>query len=254
MRITVRNARFQELEALLANRNKRHRTGEFLVQGVRPITLALAQGWVPAQVLVRQGELSSWASEVARSHQVIEMAPELMAELGEQDTAPEVLLVCTIPADDLGRADGDLALVLDRPSSPGNLGTAIRSADAFGAHAVIVAGHAADPYDPQAVRATTGSLFAVPVVRVAGVDEVAGWAQGRQLVGLDESGTALLHEVDLRGPTALVVGNEKSGLSEAWRSACTVLARIPMDGTASSLNAANAATVALYEASRQRRG
>jgi tRNA G18 (ribose-2'-O)-methylase SpoU len=254
LKITVRNARFQELEALLVNRNKRHRAGEFVIQGVRPISVALAQGWPVSQVLVTQGPLSSWASDIAAKHPVVEVAPELMAELGGQDTAPEVLLVGRIPADDLARVDGDLVVVLDRPSSPGNLGTAIRSADAFGADGVIVTGHAADPFDPQAVRATTGSLFAVPVVRVGGVDAVAEWAAGRQLVGLDESGTAVLHEVDLRGPTALVVGNEKSGLSEAWRSACTVLARIPMGGTASSLNAASATTVALYEAARQRLG
>lgn len=251
MRITVRNARFQQLEALLTNRTKRHRAGEFLVQGVRPITQALAHDWPVSQLLVAADrQLSTWASEVAGSlaSQAVEVAPDLLAELAQQDDPPELVLVARIPDDDLGRISGDLVVVLDRISSPGNLGTVIRSADAFGASGVVVTGHAADPYDPQAVRATTGSLFAVPVVRLPAPQV----PQGLQAVGLDESGTTDLHEVDLSRPTALVVGNEKSGLSQAWKDRCDVLARIPMGGSASSLNAASAATVALYEASRQR--
>jgi len=251
LRISTRNARFQQLEALLGNRTKRHRAQEFLVQGVRPITMAAQHRWPVTSVLVAADRrLSAWALEVLATVDgpVVEMAPELLAELGEQEAAPELLLVCRIPPDDLGRVSGDLLVVLDRPSSPGNLGTVIRSADAFGASGVVVSGHAADPYDPQAVRATTGSLFALPTVRVPGPFAFDG-----QLVGLDESGDRLLHEVDLRGPVGLVIGNEKSGLSEAWREACQVIARIPIGGSASSLNAANAATVALYETARQRR-
>src|SRR4029079_3999527 len=88
------------------------------------------------------------------------------------------------PGDDL------LVVVFDRPSTPGNIGTLIRSADAFGATGVIVTGHAADPYDPRAVRASTGSLFALPVVRVPSHREVLAWIgdAGVQVVGTDERG------------------------------------------------------------------
>jgi TrmH family RNA methyltransferase len=116
-----------------------------------------------------------------------------------------------------------------------------------------VTGHAADPYDPKAVRASTGSLFAVPVVRVPAAAPVLEWATGLRIVATDERGTAEVADCDLHGPTLLVVGNETRGLSAAWREAADETVRIPIGGAASSLNAAAAGTVVLYEAARQRR-
>jgi tRNA G18 (ribose-2'-O)-methylase SpoU len=270
--ITARNARFQQWEALLGNRGKRHRTGEFLVQGVRPISLALQYRWpVRALIFDLDRPLSRWAADTLRASRVPQygMAAELIAELGEKDsTPPELLAVVGMAADSTDRFSGGmsadepfLGLVFDRPTSPGNLGSIIRSADAFGAHGLIVSGHAADPYDPKAVRASTGSLFALPTIRVAGHAQVQAWLDARraegvavQLVGTDEKGEADVAEFDLTGPTLLAIGNETGGLSQSWREACDALVRIPIGGAASSLNAANAASVILYEAARQRRG
>jgi tRNA G18 (ribose-2'-O)-methylase SpoU len=186
-------------------------------------------------------------------------APELLQELGgKSEDAPELVAVAALPPDDLARIPLGaefLGVVLDRPASPGNIGTVVRSADAFGAAGVVITGHAADPYDPKAVRASTGSLFAVPVVRLTSPAEVLAWARpaGVQIVGTDEHGSLELSDHDLTRPTLLLIGNEASGLSAAWREACDVTVRIPIGGSASSLNAAAAATVALYEAARQRR-
>src|SRR5581483_5392493 len=128
----------------------------------------------------------------------------------------------------------------DRPGSPGNIGTVIRSADAFGASGVVVTGHAADPYDPKAVRASTGSLFAVPVVRVPAPRTVIDWARSAvmRIIGSDEAGTVDIDACDLRG--LIVIGNETRGMSAAWFAACDDVARIPIGGAASSLNAASA--------------
>lgn len=164
-RITSRNARFQQWQALLANRNKRQRAKEFLVQGVRPITVAVDRGW-PVRTLIHAADrpLSRWAEDLVRTARAerVAMDPQLLAELGEKnESAPEVVAVLEMPADDLGRikvgADF-LGLLFDRPTSPGNIGSIIRSADAFGADGLIVTGHAADVYDPRSVRASTGSL------------------------------------------------------------------------------------------------
>jgi TrmH family RNA methyltransferase len=146
-------------------------------------------------------------------------------------------------------------VVFDRPTTPGNIGTLIRSADAFGADGVVVTGHAADPYDPKAVRASTGSLFAVPVVRAPSHREVVAWASASSavFVGTDESGDVPVDEADYAGTRIIVIGNETRGLSSGWREACDRMVRIPIVGAASSLNAAAAATVVLYEAARQRR-
>jgi TrmH family RNA methyltransferase len=258
--ISSRNARFQQWQALLGNRSKRQRAGEFIVQGVRPITMALAAGW-PLRALLHDADrpLSGWARSALASSSAprFALAGELMAELGDRDEAPEVLAVVEMPSDDLARLDFGLSVVFDRPTSPGNIGTLIRSADAFGATAVLVTGHAADPYDPRSVRASAGSLFAVPVARAASHVPVLEWIDGLpvrpRLVAADEHGDADVYDADLTGPLMFMIGNETAGLSSAWRDACDLTVSIPMTGTASSLNAATAATVILYEAARQRR-
>jgi tRNA G18 (ribose-2'-O)-methylase SpoU len=275
-------------QALLTNRTKRQRAGEFLVQGVRPISLAAEHGWV-IRALIHDADrpLSRWAQDMLQTHPTAErvsMAPELLADLSEKDEA-EVVAVVELPPDNFNRikvrpttpaSSGEpgpgqvgaeqggggtafLGVVFDRPTSPGNIGSIIRSADAFGADGVIVTGHAADAYDPKAVRASTGSIFAVPAIRVPSQREVMEWVEEQRaggvpivVVGTDEHGTVDVFDFDLTQPTLLLIGNETTGLSAGWKELADHLVRIPMAGAASSLNAANAATAVLYEAARQR--
>ena len=235
-------------------------------EGVRPITLAVQHGWqIRALLYDAEAPLSGWARQTLGSvkSDKVAVASELMRELGgKTETAPELLAVVGLPPDDLARiplSPGMLTIVFDRPTSPGNIGTLIRSADALGASGVVVSGHAADAYDPKAVRASTGSLFSIPVVRVAYHTPVLEWLDAvrdggipLRLVGTDEHGETDLAECDFSQPTLVLVGNETTGLSSAWRQACDSLVRIPISGSASSLNAATAASIVLYEAARQR--
>jgi len=272
-RLTSGDARYQQWHALLDNRSKRHRSAAFLVQGVRPISQALQANWPMSAVLVNADvDLSDWARRISTQTTVpvLTISAALLSTLAEHGDAPEVVAVAAMPDDDLDRirpaasasdagVRSGLVLLLDRPTQPGNIGSLIRSADAFGVDGVIVCGHAADPYDPAAVRASTGSLFALPVVRAASPGPVIDWAarHGLQVVGTDEGSdevpAAPLTEIDLTGPTLVVVGNETRGMSSAWRAAASIVAAIPMGGTASSLNAAAAGSIVLYEADRQRR-
>ncbi|MBY6362121.1 TrmH family RNA methyltransferase [Rhodococcoides corynebacterioides] len=270
-RVLSRNARFQQWQSYLTTRAKRTKAGLFLVQGVRPVSMALERGWPIESVLVRsEGALSSWAdgavADGRRSGaEIVSVAPDLMAELGERaDQPPEVLLVARTRLLDLANWTPDaptpVIVVVDRPSSPGNLGTLIRSADAFGASAVVVTGHAADPFDPVAVRAATGSLFGIPVAAAAGpadvlavVERLRAAGVSTTVVGTDETGDRVIDEHDFRTATVLVVGNETRGMSAAWREACDVTVSIPIGGTASSLGAPSAGAVGLYEIARQRR-
>ena len=264
MRVSTRNASFQQWQALATNRSKRTRAGEFLVPGVRPITLAVENGWtINTLIYPDQGALSTWAREMLdrSGANPVAMAPELLAELADKE-ATELLAVVALPAPELTQiapAPGLLVVVFDRPSTPGNIGTLIRSADAFGAAAVIVTGHAADPYDPKSVRASTGSIFALPVLRADSHREVLEWAGSLhagglalEIIGTDEHGTVDVADHDLTGPRIVLIGNETHGLSAGWRESCDAMLRIPITGAASSLNAATAATVILYEATRQR--
>ena len=261
MRVTTRNARFQQWRALLDNRTKRQRLGEFLVHGVRPISAAVEHGWTVRALLGDDrprrsdwaaGLWSSYDGALARAERVV-LSAELLAELGERDEAPELVAVVEQPPDDPTRLEAcGLVVALDRATSPGNVGTVARSADAFGADALVVTGHAADPYDPRSVRASTGSLFALTVVRVPTPAEVLAHTAGHRVLGLDEAGAVDVRAVDLTGPLVLVVGQETTGLSAGWRGACDDVVSIPMRGGATSLNMAAAASIVLHEALRQR--
>ncbi|MDP9796835.1 TrmH family RNA methyltransferase [Catenuloplanes nepalensis] len=262
LRVERRNARFQQWEALLTNRNTRHRLGEFLVQGVRPINEAVARGW-PIRALLHAGDLrSNWARELVAgpvADEVVRLSPELLRDLTEKDEdTAELTAVVAIPPDDLSRIrprpDG-VVVVLDRPISPGNVGSLLRSADALGADGVVVAGRAADLYDPKTVRASRGSLFAVPAVRAETPAAVLDWLRATgtmTLVGTSEDAVTDIWDHDFTGPTAIVVGNETSGMSSFWAQNCDAVIRIPMVGSASSFNATVAASITLYEITRQR--
>lgn len=263
LRITRENARFQQWEALLGNRSKRHRNRELLVQGVRPITRAVEEGWTVRALLRADApdpdSASSWADDLWGSTDAerVVLSPALHARLSGKEDA-ELVAVVEMPEDGVerlaeSRRPHGPVVVLDRPTSPGNIGTLARSADAFGASALVVTGHAADPYDPQAVRASTGSLFALTVLRVPGPAPVVEWAHGHgyRIVGTDEEGSPLAG-ADLTGRLLVVVGNETNGLSARWRAACEDVVSIPMTGSASSLNAAVAGSIVLHHAMQQR--
>ena len=191
------------------------------------------------------------------------MAPELLAELGEKDAGPpELVAVVEMPDDDLDRITAGprfLGVVLDRPASPGNVGSIIRLGgrvrrgrrhrhrprrrclrppDRPGQHRLAVRPPGRPlPLAPRGDRLGRGPASRrLPVV----------------LVAADEHGETNVFDADLTQPVLLLVGNETAGLTAAWRDLCDRCVRIPIAGAASSLNAANAATTILYEIARQR--
>ncbi|WP_229053372.1 TrmH family RNA methyltransferase [Aeromicrobium sp. Leaf350] len=255
----TRNAEFQQLQALVANRTKRHRQQAFLIQGVRPLSIAIERSW-PIRALLGPSDrqVSDWALETWQSSSArrVLMPGEMLDELGEKADVTELVGVGEIPADDPARLPRDAGpiVVIDRATQPRNLGMLARSIDAFGGAALVVTGHAADPYDPQAVRASTGSLLAVPVLRAEGPEQVQEWLEPGtwQYVGTDETGERELRELDLVRRTVIVLGNETRGMSTAWRDACETTVALPVVGTASSLNVAVTGSIVLHEALRQR--
>ncbi|MEA3057111.1 MAG: rRNA (uridine2479-2-O)-methyltransferase [Actinomycetota bacterium] len=246
----------QLLEATRTNRQKRAAQGRFVVEGVRNIDAALANEWPVHTVLSPLGaRLSSWAAGVVERAGVehVGLAPELLERLTDRDERPELLLVAGIPERQIPERDDLVLVVLDRIQSPGNLGTIIRTSDALGVHAVATVGHAASAYDPQCVRASTGSLFALPVVAVDALAELESVVASTTIVATDESGDTDLASTDLHAPCTILLGNETTGLSRALRERADVTVRIPMRGTASSLNVAAAHAIVVHELARQRR-
>lgn len=251
---------------LRRNRTKRHQYREFFAEGVTTINAAIRHDWKFHSIwFSRERPLSDWAESVLRlanAAEHFEVTEGMLVKLSEKEDQSELVAILEMAPDDPGRLKLErdfVVIVADSPANPGNLGTLIRSADAFGAAGVIVTGHATDVYDPRTIRASVGSLFSRPVIRLAGPAQVASWLEVVKSAGhdplvaaLDPDGEHDLRNTPLDGPLVLIAGNEKRGVSSGYEAMSSVALRIPMEGAANSLNVAVAVSVALYEIRRQR--
>lgn len=266
--IRTRSDDFQLIETLERNRKKRAQCRLFVVEGVRPINLMHENGWtVDSYVFSADSEHSKWVKEIlsrsaAKRH--YSLSNELMTEISDKDETSELLAIVEMGGRDEGldsipNGEPPLIVIADRPASPGNLGTLIRSCDALGADGLAVFGHAADIFDPRTIRASTGSLFRLPVVSVESPRALQRWLVGLrerepslQVVGSSASGPTNAANRNWTVPTVLMVGSERAGLSRSLTAMCDAIVSIPITGAASSLNVASAASILLYEVSRQR--
>lgn len=264
--VTTKNNWFQRAETIAHNRKRRWQHRQFLVEGVRAINqLRGASKWQVEALLYQPGQRrSSWAQtvlqEIAAPYH-LEVSAELMAELSDKEETSEVLAIVNMPViDDVAvkLTEKSVVVLLDRPSNPGNLGSIIRSCDAFGVDQLIITGHGADPFDPVTVRATAGAFFQVPLARFSSNEVLASWFdQGRaqlpnlQIIGTSAQGDLPLTACDFTGPTILCMGNETVGLSTWLKAQCDTMTYMHMQGVASSLNLACATTAILFELCRQ---
>ena len=265
------NPRLRSLVSL-RRRRVREQTGQTLVEGYEEIALALAAGVVPRTVFVCS-ELFSQAGQAGAQHigNQNEMLERLRADRVEvvdlnrsayekvaYREGPDGLLavvdrIATTLADLVVDAPTHLSLISQGVEKPGNLGAMLRTADAAGVDAVVAADPVTDWGNPNVVRASKGTLFALPVA-AASTTATLEWvvANGIRLV-VTTPETDLLHtEVDYTGRIAVAVGSEKRGADDRLLDAATHRVRIPMHGKANSLNVAASAAIVLYEAVRQR--
>jgi len=265
-RIYSENAAFQRLETLKSNRAKRHRQGVFLVEGVKPINEALRSGWrVQSFLYSFERPLSDWAMCLLEGIQTdvnCELTQPLMEALSDKTDTSELLAVVYMREEaPFAPAENPIFVLFDRPSNKGNLGTLLRSCDAFGIDGLILTGHCVDIYDPEVVRSSMGSFFRVPFLRLSSNDDIeALFARlreqypGLQIIGTTAHRKNVISALDLTGPVLFMIGNETEGLNRRFAEQCGVLATIPMrpEAAATSFNVSCAATVLLYEAARQR--
>ncbi len=234
-------------------RKARAQSGLFLAEGQKLLWDALSAGWQPHMMFALQCDpddpVQTLAAKVrAAGGDVIWTNRPVMEKLARRDNPQTVMGVFEERYVPLSQLAGGTIVALEAPRDPGNVGTVIRTADALGASGVVLLGNFADPFGSDAVRATMGSLFHMPLCRtdLAGLQSHAA-SIGAAIIGTHLSATTDVRTLAVSEPQILLMGTEQSGLSEAAAGAATRLVRIPMGGSADSLNLAIATAIALYQ-------
>ena len=245
----------------LTQKKGREESGTFMAEGLKLVIDALELGWTirtlvyakaaKGKPLVEQAAVKT----VASGGLVLEVSEKVISSITRRDNPQMVVGIFDQkwkPLRDIRPAAGETYVALDRVRDPGNLGTIIRTADAAGASGVILVGDCTDPFSLETVRATMGSVFAMPVAR-ASVEDFIRWQKsaGVKVVATHLAGAVDYRTIDYKTkPVVLLMGNEQSGLPEELAREAGALARIPQAGRADSLNLAIATGIMLFEARR----
>lgn len=258
---TITSVHNPKVKQLLSLRERRHRDrlGLVLVDGAQALRRALDSGLAVPQTFICP-EILKDAQILPLCHEhgieVIALAEPAYSKAAYGDWADGVLATVAAPKlalDQLRLSHPALIMVAVQLEKPGNLGAIIRSADGAGVDAVIIADAGCDPFSPNVVRASLGTVFTMPLA-AATTTQVIHWLAQRNIdvIAATPEADALAWEVDLTGPCGLVVGSEHQGVAFAWRQAAKHQLRLPMLGHADSLNVGTAAAILMYEARRQR--
>ncbi|MBU0676893.1 MAG: RNA methyltransferase [Verrucomicrobia bacterium] len=258
---SLQNPRVKEV-VKLRRRSHRNETGLLIVEGYREISRFLDSGRKPAAIFYCPGlyEDDSARDLVARcgdaDAELLECEEHVFRKIAYRERPNGLLVLAELVGcglNELHLPERPLLLVVEHIEKPGNLGTMLRTADGAGVDAVIVCDQCTDINNPNIVRASTGTLFTVPVAE-ASSEETVAWLKRRDISILAATPDAdtLYSDTDLAGSVAIVMGEEQKGLTDEWLNAANQKVRIPMLGKADSLNVSAAATILLYEAVRQR--
>ena len=257
---SLANPIVKDIKALTVKKS-REESGAFLAEGLKLVIDAVELGWTIRTLVYAKAAKGKplveqvAAKTVAAGGLVLEVSEKVIASITRRDNPQMVVGVFDQrwrQLRDVKPTTGETWVALDRVRDPGNLGTIIRTADAAGASGVILVGETTDPFSLETVRATMGSVFAVPVVK-ATPEEFLAWKKtaGVSVVATHLAGAVDYRTIDYRKkPVVLLMGNEQSGLPDVLAKEADALARIPQAGRADSLNLAVATAVMLFEARR----
>jgi RNA methyltransferase, TrmH family len=256
---SARNPRIRAAAAL-RDRRERERAGLTLVDGVRELERAMDGGVEVVELFVTDhapAPADAIAERCARSGTpVARVASNALARLAYGERSEGLVGVVRTPPTGLERlhlSPAPLVVVLDGVEKPGNVGASLRSADAAGVDALIVADPGTDLFNPNVIRASLGTIFTVPTAAGDG-PSVRAWLRehGLRMVAARVDAPGIHVFTDLTGPLAIILGSEAHGLGPGWIAADVSSVRLPMMGTADSLNVSVAGAILLYEARRQR--
>ncbi|MBB4275236.1 TrmH family RNA methyltransferase [Rhizobium mongolense] len=257
---SLANPIIKDIKAL-TNKKSREESGTFMAEGLKLVIDAIELGWAIRTLVYAKAAKGKplveqmAAKTVASGGLVLEVSEKIISSITRRDNPQMVVGIFESrwkPLKDIRPKDGETWIALDRVRDPGNLGTIIRTVDAAGASGVILVGETTDPFSLETVRATMGSVFAVPIAK-ATPEEFIGWKKsaGVAVVATHLAGSVDYRTIDYKKrPVVLLMGNEQSGLPDQLAKEADALARIPQQGRADSLNLAVASAVMLFEARR----
>jgi RNA methyltransferase, TrmH family len=250
------NPRVKHIVKLREDKRQRQKDGLMLVEGFDEIQLALSAGHEPRTLLSSPEIVSRRLNFSAAENLTVSRA--VFEKLSYRDNPDGWLAVFPIPKTSLDSAsllsEVPLVIVAESIEKPGNLGAILRTADAAGVDALLVCDPRADPWNPNVVRASRGTVFSVPVVECEDASALE-WLRAHkiQVLAATPSAEADYSEVDMTGPTAIAVGTEDVGLTDFWMDNADVKVKIPMMGVVNSLNVSVSTALIVYEAVRQRK-
>lgn len=283
---SAQNRKVKELLTLVEKSKARSAAGLFVVEGQRELGHCLDAGFIPETLFIC-GEVMAVQNNAVNGAKTghlaenIEGKDGLDALVAKAEALNPRLGVVQIPAflyekvayrgstegiiaevhsvprslEDLRLGESPLVMALESVEKPGNLGAVLRSADAAGADAVIVCDPLTDIWNPNLIRSSVGAVFSVPVAVCTSADAIAFLKKrGIRILTAQLQDSEWYYDTDMTGATALVMGTESTGLTQAWRDSADAHIKIPMLGRLDSLNVSVSAAVLLYEAVRQRKG
>lgn len=259
---STQNPLIKTIRKLIKERKAREEAGQFVVEGIQGVVEAVDRN-VPLHTIlyapdILTSAIANQAIERARQRgvRVETVTAEVFASLSERDHPIGILAIASRPSTAIAATllpPETLLVALYETSDPGNLGTIIRTADAVGAHGVLLVGNTVDPFHPAVVKASAGTIFTVPLIRLPDLATLQTWSieRGLTLVASTDKATASYWEAEYPQPLVVLMGAEAQGLPPDFLSTLPYTIRIPMHGAADSLNLAVATGLILYEIKRR---
>ncbi|MBT8278665.1 MAG: RNA methyltransferase [Bacteroidia bacterium] len=255
---SLQNPMIKELILIKEKSRARRRSGKFLIEGLREVSLAIKGGYTMQSILFNPSVISIEKVNdlIGNQTECIEVSNEVYERLAYRESTQGIIAVSEAKSFDLesiSLSENPLILVAEAPEKPGNIGALLRTADAANVDAVIIANPKTDLFNPNIIRSSVGCVF-TNTIATGSTEEIITFLKQHNINMYCASLQASIpyHTADFKSPTAIVVGTESTGLSASWIDNATQYIIIPMQGEIDSLNVSVSAGILIFEAKRQR--
>ena len=259
IKIKTENDEYQIIKSLKENRIKRNKFNEIFVEGIECIKQALNANMEITRIIISDfNKLSNWGKNVIENNiniKIIEMSNKLYSELSDKNIPSEMIITIKMKQYKIHdiNTKNPFFIVFDRPSDYGNLGSIIRSANAFNVDCIFILGHGVDIYDSKVIRASLGSIFFTKIIKIESMEILKEYSKKQkeknniEIIGTDSNGNIGLNDYMVKRPVMMIIGNEAKGMSIKLKEICDKIIKIPMEGNVNSLNVSCASTIIMWE-------